>query len=141
MSLYLYTVIPFKLGTQKHKFEKTSYLYFLYLGYSLVTLACLSSALGIVFTKKISQKVEKNVIVFYLGLASVVCGSIGLFTLGTPSNPPLWEWGLAVGIAVLGIIQQYMLIYAVSLESPSRVTIVRQSQIVLAYIVQVLVHP
>ena len=80
-------------------------------------------------------------IVFYLGLASVVCGSIGLFTLGTPSNPPLWEWGLAVGIAVLGIIQQYMLIYAVSLESPSRVTIVRQSQIVLAYIVQVLIHP
>ena len=107
-------------------------------GYTLVCLACLMSALGIVLTKKISKKVEKTVILTYLGFASTVCGAIGLVSLGQPSNPPLWEWGLAVGIGALGLVQQYCLIYAVTLESPSRVTIVRQMQIILAYTVQVL---
>jgi len=101
------------------------------------TMACFMSALGIVLTKKISKKVEKTVILFYLGVAYVVCGSAGLFSAGNPSNPPLWEWGLASGISVLGVMQQYCMIYAVTLESPARVSIVRQTQIVLAYIVQI----
>ena len=70
-------------------------------------------------------------------LISAVCGIIGLFSVGRPSLPPVREWGLAVGISCLGLLQQYCLIYAVTLESPARVTIVRQMQIVLAYIVQV----
>ena len=94
------------------------------------------SALGIVLTKKISNTVEKTVIPFYLGLASAICGVIGLFSVGNPGVPPLWEWGLALAIGLLGLVQQYCLIYAVTLESPSRVTIVRQMQIILAYIVQ-----
>jgi len=106
------------------------------IGYVLVCLACLMSALGIVLTKKISKKVEKTVILFYLGLASAICGVIGLFSVGNPGVPPLWEWGLALAIGLLGLVQQYCLIYAVTLESPSRVTIVRQMQIILAYIVQ-----
>ena len=63
----------------------------------LVSLACLASAIGIVLTKRISGQVEDAVIAFYLGLASTLCGSVGLWTAGRPSNPPLWEWGLALG--------------------------------------------
>jgi len=107
------------------------------IGYTLVSLACFMSAIGIVLTKKISKKIEKTVILFYLGLASAICGGIGLFSLGTPSNPAMWEWGTSLGIGVLGLMQQYCLIYAVTLESPSRVMIVRQMQIVFAYVVQI----
>ena len=106
------------------------------IGYVLVCLACLMSALGLVLTKKISKKVEKTVILFYLGLASAICGAIGLFSVGTPSIPAAWEWGLGLGIGILGMVQQYCLVYAVTLESPSTVTIIRQMQIILAYIVQ-----
>ena len=35
------------------------------------------------------------------------------------------------------MLQQYLFVMAVTLETPSRVTVVRQSQIILAYIVQV----
>jgi hypothetical protein len=44
------------------------------------------------------------------------------------------------GISVLGIGQQYCLISAVGLESPSKVTVIRQLQIVLAYVIQVSSH-
>ena len=74
---------------------------------------------------------------YFLWHLSAICGTIGLFTFGDPSVPPPRDWGLAVGISCLGLLQQYCLIYAVTLESPARVTIVRQMQIVLAYIVQV----
>jgi len=107
------------------------------LGYILVCSACFMSALGLVLTKKISKKVEKTVILFYMGIAYILFGSISLFALGNPSIPEVNEWGMAVGISVLGVLQQYCLIYAVTLESPARVTIVRQMQIVLAYIVQI----
>jgi len=107
------------------------------IGYSLVLSACLMSALGIVLTKFISKKVEKLIILFYLGVASSMCGSIGLFTFGHPSCPGLDEWVLAIIIGLLGLVQQYVLVWAVQLESPARVTIVRQMQIVLAYTVQI----
>ena len=42
-----------------------------------------------------------------------------------------------LAICVLGIGQQYCLIVAVRLESPSKVTVIRQIQIVIAYILQV----
>ena len=71
------------------------------------------SALGIVLTKLISKKVEKLIILFYLGVASSMCGSIGLFTLGHPSCPGLDEWVLAVTIGILGLVQQYVLVWAV----------------------------
>ena len=107
-------------------------------GYILVCGACLMSAIGIVLTKKLTHKFQKNVIMFYLGCATVVSGGSGLLIAGTPSIPPLWEWGVAVGISVLGLLQQYCMIFAVQLESPSRVTVIRQFQIILAYVVQVL---
>ncbi len=66
-------------------------------GYVLVSLACLASAIGIVLTKKIAKQTEETVITFYLGVASVICGLIGLFCTGQPSNPPLWEWFLSLG--------------------------------------------
>ena len=97
------------------------------------------SAIGIVLTKKVTHRFQKNIILFYLGVAAVLCGGSGLLIAGTPSIPPLWEWGVAAGISVLGLLQQYCLVYAVQLESPSRVTIIRQFQIVLAYIVQVII--
>ena len=40
--------------------------------------ACLMSAMGIILTKLISKEVEKVIILFYLGLATATCGSIGL---------------------------------------------------------------
>ena len=69
----------------------------LFLGYTLVCLACLMSALGVVLTKKITKQVDKNVIMFYLGVGTIVCGFIGLFGFGKPSNPPAWEWALSLG--------------------------------------------
>ena len=83
------------------------------LGYSLVLSACLMSALGIVLTKLTSAQVEKLIILFYLGIAITVCGSIGLLSLGRPSNPPLCDWILGVSIAVLGLSQQYVLVWAI----------------------------
>eukprot|EP00091_Calanus_sinicus_P013144 TRINITY_DN29252_c0_g1_i1.p1 TRINITY_DN29252_c0_g1~~TRINITY_DN29252_c0_g1_i1.p1 ORF type:complete len:272 (+),score=52.20 TRINITY_DN29252_c0_g1_i1:507-1322(+) len=78
-----------------------------------------------------------SIILFYLGVASSICGSIGLFTFGHPSCPSYDEWLLAITIGFLGLVQQYVLVWAVQLESPARVTIVRQMQIVLAYAVQI----
>jgi drug/metabolite transporter (DMT)-like permease len=93
-----------------------------------------------VTTKLITKRVEKTVILFYLGLASALCGTAGLFSVGRPSNPAVWEWVVAVSVGVLGLVQQYCLVYAVHLESPSRVSVVRQLQIVIAYVVQVHLH-
>jgi len=107
-------------------------------GYSLVLSACGLSALGIVLTKLISKQVEKLIILFYLGLATTLCGSVGLFVFGHPSLPGARDWVLAVVIGLLGMVQQYILVWAVQLESPARVTVVRQFQIVLAYAVQVI---
>jgi len=108
------------------------------IGYSLVLCACGMSALGIVLTKLISKEVEKLIILFYLGLATATCGSVGLFVFGQPSLPGARDWILAVAIGLLGMVQQYILVWAVQLESPARVTVVRQFQIVLAYAVQVI---
>ena len=92
-------------------------LTFLSPGYALVVSACLMSAIGTVLTKLISKEVEKLVILFYLGLASTTCGTIGLFTFGTPSCPGYEEWLLAVSIGLLGLIQQYFLIWAVQVRA------------------------
>jgi len=107
------------------------------LGYALVCGACLMSAMSLVLTKMVATKVDKTVILFYIGVGIVVAGTAGLFSVGRPRlDLPAWEWGLAVGIAVLGLVQQYCLIFAVTLESPARVTLVRQLQIIMAYGVQ-----
>ena len=74
------------------------------------------SALGIVLTKFISKKVEKLIILFYLGVASSMCGSIGLFTFGHPSCPEYDEWLLAITIGFLGLVQQYVLVWAVQVD-------------------------
>jgi len=108
------------------------------LGYSLVCLATTMSAVGIVLTKLLANKVEKAVILFYLGLAAAICGTVGLVTLDKPKLAvPAWEWILTILIGILGLVQQYCLVWAVQLESPSRVTVVRSLQIILAYAVQV----
>ena len=54
------------------------------------------SALGIVLTKVISKEVEKVIILFYLGVATCCCGTIGLFTFGHPSIPGYEEWLLSI---------------------------------------------
>ena len=91
---------------------------FLVLGYGLVLSACFMSALGIVLTKLISKEVEKLVILFWLGVASSVCGSLGLVMFGQPSLPGYHEWLLALAIGLLGLIQQYVLIWAVQVWVP-----------------------
>jgi len=109
------------------------------LGYSLALGACFMSATGLVLTKLIAKQVEKTTILFYLGVASFICGGAGLLSFGHPSlSPPGWEWGLAFGICFLGLTQQYCLIWAVVLESPAKVTVIRTLQIIFAYGVQVL---
>lgn len=75
------------------------------LGYSLVLLACFMSALGMVLMKFISGSVPKPVILFYLGLATSVCGTTGLLTLGRPDlSLPLWEWGVTLAIGLVGLL-------------------------------------
>ena len=71
------------------------------------------SALGSVLTKLISGEVEKLIIMFYLGLAYCIFGTIGLFTVGQPSIPEYEEWLLAIAIGLLGLLQQYALVWAV----------------------------
>merc|ERR1719309_14807 len=71
--------------------------------------------------------------------ACFICGGAGLLSFGHPSlSPPGWEWGLTFGICFLGLTQQYCLIWAVVLESPAKVTVIRTLQIIFAYGVQVL---
>ena len=79
--------------------------------------ACLMSALGIVLTKLISKKVEKVVILLYLGLAAIICGSVGLTMFGQFSLANTRDWVLAIIIAVLGMVQQYLLVWAVQVSN------------------------
>jgi len=115
-----------------------------FLGYSLCIGACFMSALGLVLTKLIALTVGRSTILFFMGLAIALCGGIGLAALGKPSlllhNPQLalHDWTLAISIGLLGLVQQYVLIWAITLESPAVVTCIRSLQILLAYGVQVL---
>ena len=56
-------------------------------------------------------------ILFYLGVAAAVCGGVGLFMFGSPSIPDTRDWILAIAIALLGMIQQYILVWAVQVIS------------------------
>ena len=76
-------------------------------------MACIMSALGIVLTKLISKQVEKLIILFYLGAATSICGLLGLFFFGKPSFPGPRDWTLSVAIGLLGMLQQYILVWAV----------------------------
>ena len=49
-----------------------------YLGYIIVSLACLMSAIGLVLAKTISKQVDKYLTLFYMGLAYIVCGGVYL---------------------------------------------------------------
>jgi len=115
-----------------------------FLGYSLCIGACFMSALGLVLTKLIALTVRRSTILLFMGLAIALCGGIGLAALGKPSlllhNPQLalHDWLLAISIGLLGLVQQYVLIWAITLESPAVVTCIRSLQILLAYGVQVL---
>jgi len=106
------------------------------IGYSLSLSACVMSAWGVVLNKLVANDVDKPVILFYLGFACSACGLIGLFTLGQPSVGSYHDWIVGVAIGLLGLLTQFFLVWAVQLESPARVTIMRQMQIILGYIVQ-----
>ena len=86
-------------------------------GYSLVMCACGMSALGIVLTKLISKSVEKLLILFYLGLATATTGTVGLLVFGQPSLAPATDWVLAIVIGLLGMVQQYVLVWAVQVTT------------------------
>ena len=86
-------------------------------GYSLVMCACGMSALGIVLTKLISKSVEKLLILFYLGLATATTGTVGLLVFGQPSLAPATDWVLAFVIGLLGMVQQYVLVWAVQVTT------------------------
>ena len=95
------------------------------------------SAIGMVLTKKISQHVDKLLTLCYLGLAYMVCGGVYLTVSGEYSLGTMQDWVLSVCISSFGILQQFCTLYALSLESPATVSVLRQLQILLAYIVQV----
>ena len=59
---------------------------------------------------------EKLIILFYLGLATTLCGSVGLFVFGHPSLPGARDWVLSVVIGLLGMVQQYILVWAVQVS-------------------------
>ena len=48
------------------------------LGYIIVSLACLMSAIGLVLSKIISKQVDKYLTLCYLGVAYIVCGGVYL---------------------------------------------------------------
>ena len=108
------------------------------LGYTLVICACVMSALGVIFMKVIAKSVDREVMLFYLGISTTVFGFFGLFVFGKPSVPWTLDGLLAVGVGLLSMIETYVLLWAVQLESAARVMVVRQFQIVLSYAVQVI---
>merc|ERR1712013_797463 len=95
--------------------------------------------------KLIARRVKKSVSMLFIGLATTICAGVGLVALGKPSlllhDPQLavHDWLLAISIALLGMAQQYGLIWAVAFESPSVVTSVRSLQILMAFGVQAVV--
>ena len=108
------------------------------LGYSLVICACVMSALGIIFMKVIATAVDREIILFYLGLSTVIIGTVGLFLFGQPGIPGTKDGLLSLLVGLLSMIETYVLLWAVQLESAARVMVVRQFQIVLSYAVQVI---
>ena len=108
------------------------------LGYSLVICACVMSALGIIFMKVIATDVDREVILFYLGLSTAVLGTLGLFLFGQPSVPGSRDGLLAMVVGLVSMGETYVLLWAVQLESAARVMVVRQLQIVMSYAVQVI---
>ena len=78
------------------------------------------SAMGIVLTKLTSKHVEKLIILFYLGLATTTCGTVGLFSLGRPSLPPLRDWMIGITIGLLGLAQQYVLVWAIQVRGDNQ---------------------
>ncbi|XP_023321330.1 solute carrier family 35 member G1-like [Eurytemora carolleeae] len=106
------------------------------IGYIIVSLGCLMSAIGLVLAKTISKQVDKYLTLFYLGLAYILCGGVYLTGSGELRIGTIQDWILAVCISCFGIFQQFCTLYALSMESPATVSVLRQLQIVLAYIVQ-----
>ena len=99
-------------------------------------------------------------IMFFLGLSCVVTGSLGTLGAGAWVWASGRDWALAGLISMVGgvdsvdsvdnvdntsnniqvgMVQMYLVTWAVQLESATRVTMVRQLDIVLAYAVQVTV--
>ena len=96
-------------------------------------------------------------IMFYLGLSCVVTGSLGTLGAGAWVWASGRDWALAGIISMVGgvdnvdnrwyvilciqvgMVQMYLVTWAVQLETATRVTMVRQLDIVLAYVVQVTV--
>jgi len=128
---------PFLFGSPEESYDV--------LAYSFAIGAQVMSAFGIVLLKLIARRVKKSVSMLFIGLATTICAGVGLAALGKPSlllhDPQLavHDWLLAISIALLGMAQQYGLIWAVAFESPSVVTSVRSLQILMAFGVQVVV--
>merc|ERR1712038_517368 len=94
-------------------------------GYVICISACVMSATGYVLTKLITEHVDKVVILFHIGLGSMVCGflGLGLSMVGVSSTstsgidemetwPGYQDWVLAIIIALVGIAQMYLVIWA-----------------------------
>ena len=60
---------------------------------------------------------EKLLILFYLGLATATTGTVGLLVFGQPSLAPATDWVLAIVIGLLGMVQQYVLVWAVQVTT------------------------
>ena len=95
-------------------------------GYTLVLAACCMSALGVVLTKLIASRVEKAWVLLGMGLAITASSLAALAALGHPRLLlPATDWLLCLAIGLLGLLQQYVMVWAVTLESPSIVTCIR----------------
>eukprot|EP00096_Caligus_rogercresseyi_P006199 TRINITY_DN22485_c0_g1_i1.p1 TRINITY_DN22485_c0_g1~~TRINITY_DN22485_c0_g1_i1.p1 ORF type:complete len:407 (-),score=37.91 TRINITY_DN22485_c0_g1_i1:1-1221(-) len=110
-------------------------------GYIMAIGALILSALGSVFTKKISSNLSKQIIAFFFGAAILTVGLLSIpFQDASipflPSDP--WVWGLAVIVGTLGVLQQFCLIGAISKGCPTKVTMVRSLQIVFSFSIQIL---
>jgi len=107
-------------------------------GYLGALMATCTSAAGAIFMKLLSRKAPKTLILLYLGLASSVFGIGASLSLGKISLiAPARDWMLAISVGVLGLVQQYFYTWALQIDSPARVTTVRQVvQTILSYVIQ-----
>ena len=109
------------------------------IGYLLALVALVLSSLGTIFNKVMTGSFPKYVILCYLGIGISTAAMLQLQLLPSldvpifPDNLSIWlQAGL---IAFFGTLQQFLIVWALSLESASKVAMMRSITILFSFFV------
>ena len=111
-------------------------------GYTFGMVALILTSLGQIFTKMMTGSFTKFAILCYDGIA-ISIAAILLLQLFPSENAPILPnnpnvWAQAALIALLGNMQQFCIVWALSLETTSRVAMMRSVSIVFSFFVDFL---